>query len=198
MLVRTVLVVLVVATAVTADAGGSTLAGILALLAGKIKHVVVLMEENRSFDHLFGFAKALRVDGLSGKEFNYINTSNPAQGKVRVGKNARYVNPCDPNHGTPATAAKIKGDMGGFVNFESDAGHGGPSLNYCDVMSSFEPSAIPVITALASEFAVMDKMFRCNLPPPTRARSAPSLTALSLPVSHRVSAPCDLHYTPTL
>lgn len=38
---------------------------------------------------------------------------------------SRYVNPCDPNHGTPQTKAKMQGGMGGFVSFEQAAGHGG-------------------------------------------------------------------------
>jgi len=44
--------------------------------ADKIKHIVVLMEENRSFDHLFGWAtKLLKVNGLTGKESNLVNRS---------------------------------------------------------------------------------------------------------------------------
>ena len=47
-------------------------AALLALLshayAHRIKHVVVLYEENRAFDHLLGHQKALKVDGLKGDE----------------------------------------------------------------------------------------------------------------------------------
>ena len=37
-----------------------------------LKHVVVLMMENRSFDHLLGSLKAVdpRIDGLTGDESN--------------------------------------------------------------------------------------------------------------------------------
>ena len=44
------------------------------------------------------------------------------QGKVKVKTNARYVNPCDPGHATSVTAAKMKGNMGGFVNEENLCG----------------------------------------------------------------------------
>jgi phospholipase C len=44
---------------------------------GKIEHVVVLMLENRSFDHIFGFRAG--VNGLSGNEFNLLDPSR-AQG----------------------------------------------------------------------------------------------------------------------
>ena len=38
-----------------------------------IKHLVVLMLENRSFDHMLGFMKSLNpaIDGLNGDEWNY-------------------------------------------------------------------------------------------------------------------------------
>ena len=40
----------------------------LVLAAGRIKHVVVLYEENRAFDHFFGHQKALKVDGLKERD----------------------------------------------------------------------------------------------------------------------------------
>jgi hypothetical protein len=64
----------------------------------------------------------------------------------------RYVNPCDPDHGTPATHTKMEGAMGNFVSFENSKGNGGATgKNWCDVMASFEPSEIPIITTLAEE-----------------------------------------------
>ena len=53
-------------------------AALLALLslrayAHRIKHVVVLYEENRAFDHLLGHQKALKVDGLKGDESNPVD-----------------------------------------------------------------------------------------------------------------------------
>lgn len=40
-----------------------------------IKHLVVLMLENRSFDHMLGFMKSLNpaIDGLNGDELRGIN-----------------------------------------------------------------------------------------------------------------------------
>ena len=37
-----------------------------------IKHVVVLMEENRSFDHLFGFSSIKGLNKLTGSESNPV------------------------------------------------------------------------------------------------------------------------------
>ena len=46
----------------------------------KLKHIVVLMMENRSFDHLLGGMKALdpRIDGLAGTEFNLDSNGGKA------------------------------------------------------------------------------------------------------------------------
>jgi phospholipase C len=42
----------------------------------KVKHVVALMLENRSFDHLLGYLKALgikpAIDGLTGTVTKYL------------------------------------------------------------------------------------------------------------------------------
>ena len=54
----------------------------MVLAESPIKHIVVLMEENRSFDHYLGFMKKggefgdTRVDGLNGDECNYKNISD--------------------------------------------------------------------------------------------------------------------------
>ena len=40
-----------------------------------IQHFVILMLENRSFDHIFGYRKA--VNGLKGTEFNLLDPSKP-------------------------------------------------------------------------------------------------------------------------
>ena len=44
----------------------------------RIQHVVVLMLENRSFDHIFGYRPG--VNGLKGDEFNLLKPSAPVVG----------------------------------------------------------------------------------------------------------------------
>eukprot|EP00041_Stephanoeca_diplocostata_P022889 m.552860 g.552860 ORF g.552860 m.552860 type:complete len:774 (+) comp22168_c0_seq14:39-2360(+) len=146
-------------------------------LAGKIKHVIVLMEENRSFDHFFGFAKKLLgVNGLTGTEYNQINVSDPWQGRVTVDNKSPYCGRCDPNHGTPATAEKVANKMGGFISYENERGHA--FLDWCGVMNMFTPERIPVITQLAQEFALMDEFF-CSHPGPTWPNRMFGLSATS-------------------
>jgi hypothetical protein len=94
----------------------------------RIKHVVVLMQENRPFDHIFGWAGtagALRIhaaahvawaacdlcadwklDGLAGNESNAVGP-DPSSGRVRVSDDCPYINECDPDHGTPSTTYKV-------------------------------------------------------------------------------------------
>ena len=68
-----------------------------------------------------------------------------------------YINRCDPDHSTPATKEKVANNMGGFVSFENAKGH--KNKNYCDVMRTFTPEKLPVLTTLAKEFAIMDEFF---------------------------------------
>lgn len=146
-----------------------------------IKHVIVLMEENRSFDHMLGFAKKLLgVNGLDGNECNLKNTSNPNQGKVCVDTKAPYIALSDPDHSTPATTNKIFGkhavsehdfthpDMSGFAEW---------NLN-CNVMSMFPPEELPIMVTLAQEFAVMDRFFAAH-PGPTWPNRLFALSATS-------------------
>ena len=146
----------------------------------RVKHVVVLMLENRPFDHFFGWY-GRGVDGLSGTEFNLVNPEDPRSKRVYVDDKAPFLNDCDPCHGTPCTTQKVysKGedqpaDMGGFVNYENNSA----SENYCNVMSGFPPDKVPIITTLASEFAIMDRFFASH-PGPTWPNRLFSLTGTS-------------------
>lgn len=130
------------------------------------------MEENRPFDHLFGWSSdLLGTNGLTGSEFNYVDPSNPESEKVFVSNEAPLMNDCDPAHSTPATTAKLfstatedrsVADMGGFVDYQKDAA----DKHYCNVMSGFPPERVPVATALAQEYAIMDRFFAAH-PGPT-------------------------------
>jgi phospholipase C len=129
--------------------------------------VVVLVMENRSFDHMFGFMKRLNpeIDGLTGKENNPLSLSNPAAGVVTVSDKAPFVDPADPGHSYQDIAVQIFGSttnttanpppMNGFAaNAESI--QAGLSTT---IMSAFAPEHIPVHSALVQEFAIVDRWF---------------------------------------
>jgi len=131
-----------------------------------IKHWVVLYEENRSFDHFFGWSrKKLAVDGLWGNETNPVNVLDPSEGVVAVEPTAPYIAQFDPNHGMPAYNYKLFGHTtgpyttpqnDGFYSFESKS-HGRENATF--VMKGFLPEKIPVSSMLAEEFAVFDKWY---------------------------------------
>src|SRR5690349_18910829 len=60
-----------------------------------LRHIVVLMMENRSFDHLLGGLKKFdsRIDGLTGNETNPDVNGNP----VKVEAKAEYQSQLDPD-----------------------------------------------------------------------------------------------------
>ena len=77
--------------------------------AAIVQHVVVLMLENRSFDHMVGYMKSQipSLNGLDGTEWNPEDPSNPVV-KVTVSSNAGYKDlGVDPSHFTPDVLDQI-------------------------------------------------------------------------------------------
>jgi phospholipase C len=139
----------------------------------KLKHVVVLMMENRSFDHMLGGLRATdaRIDGLSGTESNLDATGAPVLVTPKAGFQGQ-LDP-DPDHSFEGTDLEIfDGDMspnrvptmGGFVKAyfakRRDVKHSRLIMNY------FRPQKLPVLTTLATEFAVFNGWFS-SIPGPT-------------------------------
>src|SRR4051812_23881100 len=143
-------------------------------MAATIKHLVVLMMENRSFDHLLGYLRAddYPIDGLRGDERNTDSTGQP----VAVTATARNSGDltADPSHdfedvveqmfGTRTPPPGRQPDMSGFVrNYERFAGS---RENGARIMRCFDPANLPVLTRLAQEYAVCDRWFS-SVPGPT-------------------------------
>lgn len=130
---------------------------------GPIKTVVVLVQENRSFDHMLGWLKRLNpeIDGVTGAEWNYLNVSVPGSPKLFFADDSEFVDP-DPGHSFQAMREQIFGSedtsarpapMNGFAQ-QAESMEAGFSKK---VMSGFRPEVVPVHTALAMEYAVFDK-----------------------------------------
>lgn len=62
---------------------------------GPVKHWVVLMMENRAYDHLLGYFQmdGVHLQGLTGREYNHWDSSNPNSGIIRVNNRAKDVRP---------------------------------------------------------------------------------------------------------
>jgi len=130
-------------------------------LLASVSHIVVLMMENRSFDHFLGalksdagYASRAKVEGLTGTE------SNPAPdgSKVSVFKLDDFT-PEDPPHGWNAVHAQFHGGKNdGFVKE-----HAGPSQ--AQVMGFHDRTQLPFYYWLADNFAVCDHWFASVLGP---------------------------------
>lgn len=126
--------------------------GISGVDAGKLEGIdtfVVLMMENRSFDHLLGYRRLLEgrnENGLTGYEWN----PDPAGNRVGVFQLANF-SPEDPPHMWDDCHAQWNGGANdGFVRI-----HAGPSQH--EVMGYHVREDIPVTSALADSFAVCDR-----------------------------------------
>lgn len=154
-----------------------------------VNHIVVLMLENRSFDHMLGFLYHDRnnvslagqpFEGLTGSEFNL-----DANGKrIKVFKiepttrNAYFMPGADPGEGYAATNEQLFGSAtaptssvaanAGFVaNYAStlvweskDTSYGVlPGTVATEIMGVYTPEALPVLSALARGYAVCDHWF---------------------------------------
>jgi phospholipase C len=154
-----------------------------------VDHVVVLMLENRSFDHMLGFLYTSEgnvspsgqpYEGLTGSE------SNPDPGGKPVTvfpitpstPNAYFMPGADPGEGYKATNSQLWGTaaapasgtvpaMSGFVTDFSytigweKSGNWSivPGTAASDIMGCFAPGALPVLSALARGYAVCDHWF---------------------------------------
>jgi phospholipase C len=141
----------------------------------EIEHIVVLMLENRSFDHMLGYLSHpneghLRpdVDGLTGAEQNEFG------GKIYPSK--RMVSPImngDPCHEWDCVKEQLDNNNGGFVKNYSDV-----VTNPEFIMHYFNSLDVPVYDHLAREYCICDRWF-CAIPGPTQPNRAYALAGTS-------------------
>jgi phospholipase C len=188
----------------------------------KIEHIVVLMLENRSFDNLLGWLYDPENDppynnvpqnfeGLSGK-----NLSNPApDGRVvPAGKSDNPRGP-QPNPGEPyedvysqlydvplAAANKVPSvlpqppNMQGFIRNYADQKE--KPADPAVIMNSLTPKTVPVISALAHNYAVFDHWF-ASIPTQTFCnRSFVHTGTSSGYVNNGGGGRCFVNETPTI
>ena len=138
-----------------------------------LKHIVVLMMENRSFDHMLGSLTGVnpQIDGITTQLSN-PDTTGAAVQPLPLAQFQGQVDP-DPDHHFPAVDMQIFGgdtspnrvaNMQGFVksyfNQQKDVGHSQKIMYY------FAQNQLPVLTTLALEFAVFNRWF-ASIPGPT-------------------------------
>jgi phospholipase C len=161
----------------------------------KIDHVFVLMLENRSFDHVFGFSGITGVD-LTGSPTVFNEGFQPTLSNLNPATNTLFpvTSPADYNLSRALNAnMQQKGDKdpghefndtvlqlcGRGANYDPSTGY--PPIDNSGfiesyvahgadipqrIMRCFDPKQLPVLNQLASEFAICDHWFS-SLPGPT-------------------------------
>ncbi|KAL4199720.1 hypothetical protein AMTRI_Chr03g52650 [Amborella trichopoda] len=151
--------------------------------------VMVMVQENRSFDHMLGCMKSIdpEINGVTGEEWNPISTSDPNSGRIFFGSNSEYV--ClDPGHSFQAIREQMFGinreipsDFSGDPPMNGFAQHAESEQKNMSqtVINGLKPEAVPVYKSIVSEFAVLDQWF-ASIPTSTQ----PNRVFVHLATSH--------------
>mmetsp|Transcript_19274 Transcript_19274/g.25112 ORF Transcript_19274/g.25112 Transcript_19274/m.25112 type:complete len:571 (+) Transcript_19274:99-1811(+) len=164
----------------------------LGLDGTRVKHLIVLMMENHSFDNILGWLKQQNpeIDGLTGNECNYVDPTDPTSEQYCVTDQGALVDP-DPDHSLDGTGWEIYGTeivdgssehdpnmvtMGGFIATEAIS-KGQPDFAP-QIMDCISPDHVPILSTLANEFVLFDK-FYAGVPGPTFPNRLFSMSATS-------------------
>jgi phospholipase C len=155
---------------------------------GSVEHIVVLVLENRSFDHMLGFLYAdsgnvspvtkQPFEGLTGKESNSDSTgaSIPVIALAQGTPNVYFTPGADPGEGFVATNVQLFGAASpaagstatnsGFVTDFAATLKGTDvhrpvisGTTASEIMGIFTPDLLPILSGLARGFAVCDHWF---------------------------------------
>jgi phospholipase C len=145
----------------------------MARLAG-IEHIVVLMLENRSFDHMLGYLSLppeqggkgrSDIDGLSGPETNFNTYENSTFAIHHLDRTVFTSEAEDPDHSGHSVDEQLREGGKGFVsNFARismarAAKLGVPPPDPGLVMGYYDAADLPVFDHLAAEYCVVDRWF---------------------------------------
>jgi phospholipase C len=166
-----------------------------------IDHVILVMLENRSFDHLLGYLypKSGNFDGLDGTQSNVDLAGNPVSVYPITPdlQNAYYYPLANPTEGFVATNEQLfssatapadgKAANDGFVTsfvreLANPAHPHDPKLVGAEpssIMGMYSPKTLPVLSGLAKGFAVCDRWF-ASVPTQTFPNRAFAVAGTSL------------------
>jgi phospholipase C len=143
----------------------------------QIRHVVVLMLENRSFDHMLG-----AVPGVNGVSANWTNSDGQntyAQTALSWRDPlAREVKP-DPKHETPNVLRQLADDNGGFVLDYARTYPDSTSAQRHKIMSYYPLGSLGPLHVLARTFAVCQR-WHASVPGPTWTNRLFAMSGTSL------------------
>ncbi|KAI9927015.1 hypothetical protein ASPWEDRAFT_46473 [Aspergillus wentii DTO 134E9] len=149
-----------------------------------IKNVVVLVQENLSFDNFAGgLTYNDKIDGLVNREYcNPSNVSDPHSKLVCAKPIAKNVAPDDPDHSISGGNMQVYSNyhpnmdkdtpnMNGFVSEQIHA-YGTHDLSRAaEVINYYTPEHVPVFNAMAENYVLFDRWF-ASVPGPTNPNRA--------------------------
>lgn len=162
---------------------------------GKVDHIIVLMMENRSFDHMLGYLKLTgtnpEVDGLTGNEFNRDPSGNVQ--KVALLPTTQFIN--DPGHGWTDVAGALPGAPPGSVTtfqLNGDPVAGLPSnagfiLDFAQQLAG-ETAQPPHDQSGIGAGQSITIAFRPNPPPPNQAATTIGIRSVPTPIPNQSSS----------
>jgi phospholipase C len=144
-----------------------------------IKNVVVLVQENRSFDTLAGgFTYNPDIDGLVNQKYcNPANVSVASSEDVCAAGIAKNIASDDPDHTITGVNMQIFGNyhpkgsskstMDGFVTEQSYMySLQNDMMEAAEVINYYKPDLVPVTNAMAENYVLFDRWF-ASIPGPT-------------------------------
>jgi len=144
----------------------------------EIKHVVLLMLENRSFDHMLGGLPG--VDGANAGWSNSDGQQSYAQIPIDHPDqlDARVVDP-DPKHETPNVLRQLQDNNGGFVADYAAAYPATTPAQREKIISYYHDGALGPLHTLAASFAVCQR-WHASVPGPTWTNRLFAMSGTSL------------------
>ncbi len=135
-----------------------------------IEHVVVLMMENRSFDHMLGYMKQVNagIEGIDTKNPLCNSDLKPGSPSICQTASARDTTNPDPTHEVANVLQQldVPGKCLGFVQDYAASHADKEPFDHSNVMCYFPRMTLPVLHTLAESFMVCDHWFS-SLPGPT-------------------------------
>ncbi len=140
------------------------LASELAAGRSKIRHVIIIMQENRSFDNYFGtFPHADGIPGLGGHPGKVPCVPNPGHHCVKPFHDRRNMNHGGAHFSGNAYSDIDHGKMDGFVRNQEHSCHHCHTVPPHDVMGYHTGAELPNYWRYARDFVLQDHMFQPDL-----------------------------------
>jgi phospholipase C len=127
----------------------------------RIEHIVVLMLENRSFDHMLGYLKLEAGLPVEGLDASMSNAHAGKTYKVHHLPKTKLAGNQDPGHSGSDVKEQLSNGNSGFV--ANYAKHNASDPKRGTPMGYYNGADLPVYDHLAREYAVCDHWF-CSVP----------------------------------